>query len=186
MWILLLLVLYFYWRGDGDVVAGAEDAWDTLRELTESEETRLQQLEYETQAQVRGLISDLAAQGIAVYVGQTLRSHEAEAAAVAAGRSAVTSYSWHEIGRAVDLYPINPDTGSADKAGKRLDLFQAMHAAARERGFRGLAFEADGVTKHYLNTSKGKVWDGGHLEWRSPYGSISAAVAAEGSNYGIG
>lgn len=185
IWLVLLLLGFLWWKGDGDVAAGAADTIDALRDLTSSEEDRLSNLEYQTQDQVRGLIADLAGQGLAVYVGQTLRSHDEEAAAIDAGRSAVKSYSWHELGRAVDLYPINPDTGSADKAGKRVDLFQQMHAAAAARGFRGIAFNADG-SKRYITTSKGKVWDGGHLEWRDPYGSISEAVAAEGAAYGIG
>lgn len=186
MWILLLVVAYLWWKGDGDVAAGAAATVDDLRELTSSEESRLEELEYETQGQVRGLISDLSSQGIAVYVGSTLRSAAAEADAIASGRSAVTSVSWHQIGRAVDLYPIDPDTGSADYNGVRVDLFQAMVAAARARGFRSLAFEDDGVTKHYITTSRGKVWDGGHLEWRAPYATIAEAVSAEGSTYGLG
>ena len=98
-----------------------------------------------------------------------------------------TPTSPHSLGRAVDLYPIDPATGKWDRNVNRLDLYQAMHAAAKSLGWRGLAFEADGVTKKYLTNSKGKkIWDGGHLEWREPHATIVAAVAAEGAVYGIG
>jgi hypothetical protein len=64
----------------------------------------------------------------------------------------------------VDLYPIDPETGQPDLNGKRTELFRIMHERAELHGWRGIAFNADG-TKRYLNTSKGRVWDGGHLEF---------------------
>jgi hypothetical protein len=121
-----------------------------------------------------------------VHVGQTLRSSAQEKDAIASGHSSSTlKVSWHQLGRAVDLYPIDPDTGVADTSGARDDLFQQMVATARTLGFRSLAYEDDGVTRHYIQGTKGPIWDGGHLEWRAPYSSISEAVAAEGADYGI-
>jgi hypothetical protein len=166
----------------GDII---DQLGDAVVMLTSTDESRLSQLEDGTQAQVRGLIQDLANEGISVHVGTTLRTPAQEKAAIDAGRSAQKKDSWHEIGRAVDLYPIDPDTGSADLKGVRDDLFQRMHALARARGFRTLAYEADGVTRHYLNTSKGKTWDGGHIEWRDPYGTLAEAIQAEGPLYGV-
>jgi 3D (Asp-Asp-Asp) domain-containing protein len=163
-----------------------DELGDFLVELTSSEEGRINQMQAEAAGKVHQLIDDLSFQGIAVHVGQTLRTAAEEKSVVDSGRSAVTTHSWHELGRAVDMYPIDPDTGKPDTAGKRVDLFQRMHAAARAIGFRGIAFEDDGVTKRYITNSRGKkIWDGGHLEWRAPYGSIAEAVAAEGEEFGI-
>jgi D-alanyl-D-alanine carboxypeptidase len=159
---------------------------DALVELTSSDESRLEQLQPDTQTQVRALIQALANQGIDVHVGSTLRSSAAEKAAIASGHSSASlKVSWHQLGRAVDLYPIDPDTGKPDLNGKRDDLFQAMVATARAMGFRSLAYEDDGVTRHYIQTVDGPTWDGGHLEWRAPYASITEAVAAEGAAYGL-
>jgi hypothetical protein len=176
------------WWSSRDEDGGIVDTTiDAITLLTTTETDRLNELQDEPKAQLLSLIATLADQGISVHVGQTTRTAAQEKANVDKGAtSAGLQYSWHELGRAVDLYPINPDTGSPDMAGKRLDLFIAMHAAAKAAGWRGIAFEADGVTRHYLTNSKGKkVWDGGHLEWRAPYPTLAAAVAAEGPLYGI-
>lgn len=111
-----------------------------------------------------------------------MRTSAQEKKLIEDGKTAATlTHSWHELRRAVDLYPIDPDTGKPDDNGRRLDLYIAMHAKAKAMGFRGIAFEADGVTKHYIKNSKGKlVWDGGHLECRGPYATIAQAWAAEG------
>lgn len=155
---------------------------DFLSLLTTSEAERMEKLEPETQSRLRDLIFALGADGIRVYVGQTLRTAAQEKALIEAGRTSATlKHSWHELGRAVDLYPIDPDTGKPDLKGRRVDLFQAMHAKAAELGFRGIAFQADGVTKRYITNAKGKpVWDGGHLECRGPYETMAQAWAAEG------
>lgn len=160
---------------------------DVLTLLTSSETARMDQLQDEPKQKLLELIGTLADQGIRVYVGQTLRTAAAEKSNVDKGvTSAGLQYSWHELGRAVDLYPIDDNTGKPDYAGVRLDLFSAMHAAAKAAGWRGIAFEADGTTRHYLTNSKGKkIWDGGHLEWRSPYPTLVAAIDAEGGAYGL-
>lgn len=154
---------------------------DFLSLLTSSEAERMEQLEAETQSRLRDLIFALGAEGMRVYVGQTLRTAAQEKALIEAGRTSATlTHSWHELGRAVDLYPYDPDTGKPDRDGRRVDLFQRMHAKARELGFRGIAFEADGTTKKYITNKAGKkVWDGGHLECRGPYATMAQAWAAE-------
>jgi hypothetical protein len=158
---------------------------DALIELTTSEETRLSQLEPATQAAVRLLLQTLNNQGMVIHVGQTLRSPAAEKAVIAAGKSAVKTHSWHELGRAVDLYPINPDTGAPDLNGARVDLFLKMQRQAETLGFRQIAFTPDD-TRHFITNAQGKqIWDGGHMEYRAPYGTIAEAVAAEGAAYGI-
>ena len=155
--------------------------------VTTSEAARMLGLQPDVGAALNTLIAALAADGLNVYVGQTLRTKAQEQANVDAGKTAAgLKYSWHSIGRAVDLYPINPDTGKPDLAGKRIDLFQRMHAKAKELGWRGIAFLPDGVTKWIITNSKGKgIWDGGHIEWRSPHATIAAAISAEGPAYGI-
>jgi hypothetical protein len=177
-----------WWSTRDDDGGLLDTALDAITLLTSTEASRVDKLQPDVQAALMTLIATLADQGLKVYVGQTLRTAAQEKANVDKGAtSAGLVYSWHELGRAVDLYPIDPDTGKSDLQGIRLDLFQQMHAVAKSQGWRGIAFEADGVTRHYLTNSKGKkVWDGGHIEWRAPHATLAAAVAAEGSAYGIG
>ncbi len=199
LWVLgltVVAVVVAYWliEGGADSVGIADDsdvgydinaAGDALANLTTSEETRLEQLEPETQALVRQLLDQMAAQGIRVFVGSTSRTIAQEKADVAAGKSSKgQTYSWHMIGRAVDLYPINPDTGKPDYQGVRNDLYQTLAAVATGLGFRSLAYNGDG-SRHYLQTIKGSVWDGGHIEFRGGYSSLLAAIQAEGPAYGI-
>ena len=174
----LLLSAYQDTEGDPTVLHSIGDWFVTL---TSSEATRLSQLEPVTQDKVRELLSRLRDQGVIVWVGQTLRTSAQEAANIAAGKtSAGLVHSWHELGRAVDLYPTVG--GAPDYAATNLEAFRAMHAEAESMGFRSLAFNSDG-SKRLLTNSKGKkIWDGGHIEWRAPYESMAQAWAAEGES----
>ena len=178
-WLLLALA------GVAAFLLFGDEIGDQVVQLTSSAEERLAKLQPDVQAQLRALLDGLAAEGISVHVGQTLRTPAQEKAVIDAGKSAVKSHSWHELGRAVDLYPINPDTGNADLKGARVDLFRRMHEIAGALGWRGIAFTSDGE-KRFITNAEGKpIWDGGHLEWRAPFGSIAEAVAAEGAAFGI-
>lgn len=177
-----------WWSGreeDGGIV---DTVLDALALLSSSEADRMAKLEPSTREALGELLEACAAEGLRLFIGQTLRTAAAEKANVDAGKTAAgLVYSWHELGRAVDAYPIDPDTGKADYAGRRVDLFQQMHRIAKGLGWRGIAFKDDGVTKRTIINSKGHpVWDGGHLEWRTPHATIAAAVAAEGAAFGIG
>lgn len=158
---------------------------DIWVQLTTTEESRIAQLQPDVQAELRLLLSDLFAAGLPVEVGSTLRTSAKEKALIAAGKtSGSLKISWHQLGRAVDLYPLD-ENGTADRNGVHTELFRRMHEIAEARGWHGIAFNADG-SKHYLTNSAGKlVWDGGHLQWESPYGSIVEAVQAEGAEYGL-
>jgi len=173
-------------QSEGDDMGLLDSLGDWLSTLTTTEQTRVSQLQPDVQSEFSGLLSDWAASGIAVTVGRTLRTSAQEKALIEAGKTAANlKISWHQLGRAVDVYPIDPTTAVADTDGRNVDLFRRMHAIAASRGWRGIAFNSDG-TKRYIRNSKGKlVWDGGHLEWRAPYGSIAEAVAAEGEAYGL-
>jgi hypothetical protein len=174
-----------WWQSENDESV-IDMVTDYLALLTTSETERMDQLEPETQSKLRDLIFALSAAGIRVRVGQTLRTAAQEKANIAAGlSSADLVHSWHELGRAVDLYPYDPDTGEPDMKGKRVDLFQQMHSIAKAQGWRGIAFQADGVTKRLIKNSKGKlIWDGGHIENRGSYASMAQAWAAEGPAIG--
>lgn len=182
--VVLLLIVSGTVSDDGGML---DEIGDAIVRLTTTDEARLAKLEPSTQAQVRELLQRLALEdGISIKVGQTLRTPAEEKAAIDAGRSAVKTHSWHELGRAVDLYPLD-ETGSAilNPTAAQLDLFRRMHAVAVEMGFRSLAFESDG-SRHYITNKSGKgIWDGGHIEWRAPFGSIAEAVEAEGAEFGI-
>lgn len=134
--------------------------------------------------QVRDALAELRrrlkAKGIDTMVGSTKRTPAQQEGVVSDGTSATTR-SWHVLGRAVDLYPYGPD-GNPDLDGRHVDRFRIMHTEAKALGFRGLAFNADG-TKRYITTSKGKVWDGGHLEF--PEGMTYAQAEAQAKKTGV-
>jgi hypothetical protein len=144
--------------------------------LLSSEQARLEQLIPAAQAALRSLIAALEGEGIDLYVGSTRRNPAQQASIVAKGNSA-TQHSWHLLGRGVDVYP--RVDGQPDLAGKNLDLFRRIHAVAPRFGWRGLAFNPDG-SKRYITGTKGKIWDGGHLEF--PEGMTWAQAAAAGSS----
>jgi hypothetical protein len=129
-----------------------------------SEQARAQQLIPAAQVALRDLQERLeTVHGIRTYVGSTRRRQAEQDANVAKGVSA-TKNSWHLLGRGVDLYPYDPTTGKPDLPGKQIELFRTMHLEAAKFGWRGLAFNQDG-SRRYITTTKGKVWDGGHLEF---------------------
>jgi hypothetical protein len=149
--------------------------------LLTSEQARAQQLIPAAQSALERLQADLLTNyHLGTYVGSTRRNPAEQAAIVAKGASA-TQHSWHLLGRGVDLYPIAPD-GKPDLPGKHLELFRTMHQVATRYGWRGLAFHPDG-TKRYIETVKGKVWDGGHLEF--PEGMTYALAAAGAKGGGL-
>ncbi len=165
---------------EGDNVIDVIGDW--LVDLTSSEQERLDQLEPGTRAAVQQLLQESQDAGFPLYVGQTRRTPAQEKALKDSGKTAGTlSVSWHELGRAVDLYPLT-STGKPDYDGADVNAFRIFQGIAVNLGFRSLAFNDDG-SKHLITNSKGKkIWDGGHVEWRVPYDSIGAAVAAEGTD----
>ena len=200
LWILGLTVIgviaaYWVISGGADAIGIGDDTLvgyaintvgDTVQSLTSTQEGKLEQLEPTTQGLVRQVIADLNNQGYQVTVGQTLRTVAAEKADVAAGKSSAGQvYSWHNIGRAVDLYMVDPATGQTDYAGANDSLYQALATTATSYGFRSLAYNADG-SRHYLNTIKGPVWDGGHIEYHGDNATLAQAIASEGPAFGIG
>jgi hypothetical protein len=175
----------FWWLHRDEPGALLDKLADAAVQLTSSEEDRLLQLEPATQAQVRALLVELTGQGIGVYVGQTLRTSAQEKAAIDSGHtSGSLTVSWHQLGRAVDLYPLDGD-GKPDRTGANLDAIRAIAMTAEAMGFRQLGFNGDGSRRIIHNAAGAPIWDSGHVEWREPYGSIAEAVAAEGERYGL-
>ena len=176
------LAWWYFGRERFDII---DEIGDAIAQLTSTDEMRLAQLQPDAQQAARAMIDHLAQNGLRVKVGQTLRTPAQEKAAIDSGHSAVKTHSWHELARALDVYPYDPDTGALDLDGNNIELFRAIADAGQMFGFRSIAFNADG-SKHLITNSAGKkIWDGGHLEYREPYGSIAEAVAAEGAQYGI-
>jgi hypothetical protein len=117
---------------------------------------------------------ELGKLGIQTLVGETRRTEAQQAGRVSSGNSA-TVRSWHRLGRAVDLYPLLP-SGLPDWSGSNLDAFRKMHEIAKKNGFQNLAFNPDG-SRRFIKTNKGKLWDGGHIEF--PGGKTFAQAAQE-------
>jgi hypothetical protein len=141
------------------------------------ERQRIAALEPSTRRAYRQLIARLRARGISLYTGQTSRTPALQKRLVAEGKS-TTEKSWHLARRAIDAYPIDPRTRKPDLKGVRLDLFRIMHEEAAKLGFRGLAFKTDG-SKRIIQTSKGPIWDAGHIEYRGGFPNVAAAMAAD-------
>ncbi len=143
-----------------------------------TEKLRIDALESATKAKYLTLLNQLKAEGIEMQTDVTKRTQAQQDAEIAEGdTSANQTFSWHQLGRAIDAYPkVN---GKADYKATNLAQYRTYHKKAEALGFRSLAFNADG-TKRMLTNSKGqKFWDGGHIEWRAPYDSLAQAKAAE-------
>jgi hypothetical protein len=140
-------------------------------------------LEPETRAlynQLEGIL--LAKYGIKLRRGRTRGTQEGEKALATAGKSALTSgISWHLLGRAIDVYPIDPATGQPDMMAKNINLYRALHNEWHALGGMGLAFlpYPNGPIRK-LKTPDGRVfYDLGHLEYHGNYPNLLTAYQAE-------
>jgi hypothetical protein len=147
---------------------------------TLSEKKKLAGLIPPARSAVQDLRQALLNRGIRTLVGQTRRTDEQQAN-IDPGKTG-TSDSWHELGRAVDLYVYGPD-GKPDMAGAHTDIYRTMHAEAKRFGLSGLAFNPDG-SKRFITTKAGtKVWDGGHLQFTSGLSYAAASDADRKAGY---
>jgi hypothetical protein len=154
--ILIVVVLALLLLG-GSVVA--------VRALSKSELAKRANLLPEVRAALDALRSVLSLEGIETFVGSTRRTPDEQKIKMEQG-SSTTENSWHLLGRAVDLYPIDPETGEYDGDARTWDtLFRRMHELAPRFGFRGLAFNADGGRRYLTRKDGSKFWDGPHLEF---------------------
>jgi hypothetical protein len=160
---------WYFWDDLRVIYQGGETETDDAEtdtpeiEVTGPESNRMVLLLPQVQAALQATINDLGSQGISVFIGQTRRTKEQESINLAKGASA-TMHSWHLLGRAVDLYPIDPNTGDPDLNGRRFDLFKTMQQTGAKYGFTNISFYDD-WTKRLITTSKGKIWDGGHMQF---------------------
>lgn len=160
------------------IMAGGWAGVATVRKLGLTEKARIDALEPDTRRRYLELRKRMAAKyGIQLRTGQTRRTQDQQNALVAKGLSA-TKQGWHLVGRAIDVYPIDKKTGQPDTKGLNVDAFRKMHLEADALGFRGIAFSPDG-SKRYITTSKGKVWDAGHIEYRGEFRTVAEAAKAK-------
>ncbi|HET7037173.1 MAG TPA: hypothetical protein VFI42_15920 [Thermomicrobiaceae bacterium] len=148
--------------------------------MTTAELDRLALLHPEALWRVERVIQRMAARGFDVYVGRTLGTAADVAAAVAAGRAAKgMKVDWHMLRRAADLRQRKKDGGpNFDQSAASEPFWRALYEEATAMGLRSLAYHPDG-TKFIIQTSKGPIWDSGHVEYRAPHATLAAAVAAE-------
>lgn len=147
--------------------------------MTAGELARVALLIPECRERVLQVIAAMGARGLAVHVGDTLRTQAQQAAAQARGATSVhQDRSWHQLGRAADLRKCFAD-GSVDETTHDEGFFRALWEEARAVGLRSLAFHDDG-TKLLIHTTHGDVWDAGHVEWRGSFATLADAFAAEG------
>ena len=126
-----------------------------------SEAERIAALTPDTQLALRTLRAKLAAKGIKLYVGSTVRDRAGQDKHVQAGRSDADN-SWHLVRRAFDVYVIDPKTGNRDTKGLLIDSYKSLAKEAAALGLRGIGFNADG-SKRYLSSG---AWDPFHFEFR--------------------
>lgn len=180
---LIGLLIWYFWDDIRVLLEGGETIEDDSEEdvlaedisLTHSESSRMALLLPQVQRALQDTINDLASQGIKVFVGQTKRSESQEKANLASGASG-TMHSWHLLGRAADVYPIDPKTDQPDLQGRNFETFKTMHQTAAKYGFTNISFYGD-WTKRLITTSKGKIWDGGHMQFTE--GKTWADASAE-------
>ena len=121
------------------------------------EDERLKRLQPHIRARVLELQRRLRARGVRTFIGTTRRTTTEQAEALATGRS-TTPRSWHLIGRAVDLYVIDPATGQPDTMAQRLDLYKILWEEAKRLG-------AVVFTKPIRLKSGKKLFDAAHVYW---------------------
>lgn len=134
------------------------------------EDARLKRLQPHIRARVLELQRRLRARGVRTFVGTTRRTTAEQTEAQAADRSA-TPRSWHLIGRAVDLYVIDPTTGQPDTMARRLDLYKILWEEAKRLG-------AVVFTKPIRLKSGKKLFDAAHVYWTDGLTWKAAVVEA--------
>lgn len=156
------------------LLALAGGAVVVVRELTESEAARLDKLERDVRVQVERLREAAAAEGIETFVGSTRRSEAEQNAKLAAGLS-TTKNSWHELGRALELYVVGPDGKPDMKVAQpgSQEKYRRLHQLAKRFGGNGIPYTGEGGGAPF--TADGKkatlsngAWDVGHIEFRMP------------------
>lgn len=128
--------------------------------MTERDRTKLALLLPHVREQVEALIRQCEAQGVSLAVGNTLRTAAKQAQNVAAGR-AMTSRSWHLLGRAADLYVRLPG-GKLDVRATNRAAYELMHQEAKKLGFRVLGFKPfrnGTVDPYHVEWRDGMTWD---------------------------
>lgn len=175
--VLGIVVAVLLWRGPAVVDQAVAFV---MRALGKKEEANRQALIPSARAALDSLRLELEQQhGIKTFVGSTRRTPAEQAVKVEANLS-TTNNSWHLLGRAVDLYPIDPKTGQWDSAGRTWDtLFRKMHELAPRHGWRGLAFNPDGSRRYLVMRDGSRKWDGPHLEF--PEGMTFAQAQRKGA-----
>lgn len=121
----------------GSAVGRASSA-RTWKPLSTAEVVRLNKLQPRVRALVLAMRARLNAAGLDCFLGDTMRTGAEERAHLAAGRSAI-SVSYHQSGRAADIYMKNA-RGRPDVAARDRRAYDAMHAAARAVGLQVFGF----------------------------------------------
>ena len=150
--------------------------------FTDAEEARLARCQPDAQAAFRTIADRMEARRMPVFIGETGRTDIQQAVAVASGKSSEhQTKSWHTLKppvgpRACDFRKRLP--GDAfDPTTDDEEFFQALYEEATAADCRSLAFHPDG-TKIILQTTRGPLWDAGHVEYRHPYATLEEAWEA--------
>lgn len=148
---------------------------------TASEEKKLAALQPHIRTRVETIRARLAARGVKTIVGSTRRTDAEQEALVDKGVSS-TNNSWHELGRAVDLYPVGAEGGIAKES--EIALYRVLVEEAVKLGATSYAFNADGSKKYLTNKAGKKYWDAGHIHWTDGLTFAAAAAADQKAKVG--
>lgn len=159
-----------------------------MRTFQKGELDRMSKLVPSVRKRLLAGLSELYADGLDFVVRKCLETPEENQAEVAAGRSATTK-SWHQVGRAVDLYYRKPG-GGVDVGATNTAAYERMHVVMLKHGGHNLGMKP-------IKGRKGSFTDPYHIQWTDGLkwsqafkaywgkGSGNAPIAPAGGSIGL-
>jgi hypothetical protein len=152
--------------------------------VTQVEEVRLSLLDQPFQVICRRIIAGMLRRGHREpFIGDTVRTTTEQQEAVRRGTtSRKQKLTWHfrfrDGGRAID-FRHRLENGSRDATTNNEPFFMDLFLESRAAGVRCLGYDmVNGhPVKKYING--GKLWDPGHVEYRTPYKTLVEACRTE-------
>lgn len=158
--------------------------------MTSAELAKLDELRPGSRPLFEALIRGMQRRGFDPFIGTVWRPEKAQAAAIAAGTtSAGQVLSWHMLtrlddgkrvpaSRAIDFRRRLPNGRMDTTTSGPEDFWRALYEEATALGLRSLAYR-EGAPRWRKLLLNGRTWDAGHVEDRTGFKTLVAAVRAE-------